>query len=173
MTRVKQDLDQKKIQLAESIGEFIKYWGFKEIHGKIWVLVYLSGQPITAKEMTANLGVTKGLVSTALAEMIAYEVVEKVTLGDARSPGYRSKPDLVQVIYNILRNRELKLMTRIQEDISALSVEMQALEPEMFEKLTKLDEMTNFAADSLKKLLNNRVISTDRFKTIMRLIPRA
>jgi len=161
--------DRKK-QLAESVGEFIKYWGFKEIHGKLWVQIYLSEQPITAKELTAILGVTKGAVSTALSEMIAYQVIEKVNLGDARSPGYQSNTDLVHVIYNILRNRELKLTTKILENIDALKEEMTAEDPITVEKLDKLRSMTTFAVDSITKLLNNKTISTDRFKILMRLI---
>jgi len=167
---VSERLQEQKNKLAESVGEFIKYWGFKEIHGRIWVHVYLAPQPITAKELTLRLGVTKGLVSTALSELIAYQVVEKVSLGDARSPGYQSNPDLMQVIYNILRNRELKLTQKIEKNIVALSEVMQEEEPEMSEKLGRLHEMTSFAVDTLRKLLSNKTISTDRFKTIMRLI---
>ena len=161
---------EKKKRLADSVGDFIRYWGFKEVHGRIWVHIYLSENPITAKELTKKLGVTKGLVSTALAELIAYQVVEKVNVGDARSPGYQSNTDLVQVINNILRNRELKLTTKIKEDSEALAKEMVDADPEMLEKINKLQDMTRFAVDSLQKLLNSKVISTERFIKIMRLI---
>lgn len=157
-------------QLADSVGEFIKYWGFKEIHGRIWTLVYLAEEPIPAKDLVAKLGVTKGLVSTALSELIAYQVVEKVSLDDARSPGYQSNTDLVSVINNILRNRELRLTNKIQENIQKLSQNMESESPATQEKIRKLQEMTTFAVDSLTKLLNHKAISTDRFKTIMKLI---
>ena len=163
-------VEEKKQRLAESVGEFIKYWGFKEIHGRIWVHIYLSEQPITAKELTKRLGVTKGLVSMTLSELIAYQVIEKVHTGNAKSPGYLSNTDLVEVIYNILRNRELKMTSRIQDNIKALEDTMTDEDPRTLEKLRKLEDMTSFAVDSLRKLLNNRTISTDRFKMIMRLI---
>ena len=163
-------IEEKKKRLADSVGDFIRYWGFKEVHGRIWVHIYLSENPITAKELTKKLGVTKGLVSTALAELIAYQVVEKVNVGDARSPGYQSNTDLVQVINNILRNRELKLTTKIKEDSEALAKEMVGAAPEMLDKINKLQDMTRFAVDSLQKLLNSKVISTERFIKIMRLI---
>lgn len=163
-------LEEKKQQLAESVGTFIKYWGFKEIHGRIWVHVYLSHKPITAKELTKKLGVTKGLVSTALSELIAYQVIEKVNIGDAKSPGYQSNTDLVQVISNILRNRELKMTTNILKNIKSLAKEIDNNEPEMLEKLNKLQDMTQFAVDSLTRLLDSKSISTNRFKTIMRLV---
>ena len=164
-------IEEKKQRLAESVGEFIKYWGFKEIHGRIWLYIYLSKEPITAKEITARVGVTKGLVSVTLSELIAYQVIEKVNIGNAKSPGYQSNTDLVQVIYNILRNRELKLTARIQENIRELSEEMRSVNQlEIVTKLTQLEDMTKFAMDSLKKLLNNKTISTGRFKKIMKLI---
>ncbi len=163
-------IEEKKKRLADSVGDFIRYWGFKEVHGRIWVHIYLSDNPITAKELTKKLGVTKGLVSTALAELIAYQVVEKVNVGDARSPGYQSNTDLVQVINNILRNRELKLTTKIKEDSEALAKEMVGADAEMLDKINKLQDMTRFAVDSLQKLLNSKAISTERFIKIMRLI---
>ncbi|MFQ5603889.1 MAG: GbsR/MarR family transcriptional regulator [bacterium] len=166
----KDSLENKIQQLAESVGEFIKYWGFKEIHGRVWVHIYLSNQPITAKELTRKLGVTKGLISMTLSELIAYQVIEKVNIGNAKSPGYQSNTDLVEVIYNVLRNRELKLTTKIQENIDSLLESIDKEDRHSAEKLKRLHEMTGFAIESLKKLLENKVISTDRFKLLMKLI---
>ncbi|NIR47192.1 hypothetical protein GWO43_01720 [candidate division KSB1 bacterium] len=163
-------IEEKKQRLADSVGEFIKYWGFKEIHGRVWVHIYLAKHPITAKELTKRLGVTKGLISVTLSELMAYQVIEKVSTGNAKSPAYQSNTDLVQVIYNVLRNRELKLTNRIQENVIALLNAMAERDPEMVEKLEKLNEMTTFAVDSLQKLMQNKTISAGRFKSLMRLI---
>lgn len=163
-------LEQNKQRLAESVGEFIKYWGFKEIHGRIWVHVYLSKYPVTAKELTKKLGVTKGLISTAISELMAYQVIEKVNIGDARSAGYQSNTDLVQVIYNVLRNRELKLTNKVLDNIRGVAKEIPQDDQEILDKVNRLEEMTQFAIDSLYKLLDNKTITTRRFKTLMRLI---
>ena len=165
-----QEFENKRKILADSVGDFIKYWGFKEIHGKVWLTIYLSDTPITAKELTNHLGVTKGLISTALAELIAYRVINKVSLGDARSPGYTSSQDLLEVILSILQNRELKLTTKIEENIVALSKEVSPQNTEMDEKIEKLRQMTHFAVESLNKLLNQKAISTDKLRIIMRLV---
>jgi len=162
-------LEVKKQRLAESVGEFIKYWGFKEIQGRIWVYIYLSKNPITATDLTEKLGVTKGLVSIALSEMLAYQVIEKVNLGSAKSPGYQSSTDLVQVIYNVLRNRELKLTTKILDNVESLATDMENDAPRLLEKINKLQDMTKFAVDSLSKLLDNKPISTERLKILMKI----
>ncbi len=164
------NIEKKKQQLAESVGEFIKLWGFKEIHGRVWVHIYLSKIPITAKELTEKLGVTKGLISITLSELVEYQVIEKVNTGNAKSPGYQSNTDLVRVIYNVLRNRELKMTTKIHDNILSLSNELDGVDPPMKEKLNKLSDMTNFAIESINQLLDNKTISTNRFKIIMKLI---
>jgi DNA-binding transcriptional regulator GbsR (MarR family) len=117
-----------------------------------------------------KLGVAKGSVSTALSELIAYQVVEKVNTGDARSPAYQSNTDLVDVINNVLRNRELKLTNRIQDNIDALLQETGSVDTQTRQKLQKMREMTSFAVGSLQKLLDNKTIATERFKIIMRLL---
>ena len=127
-------IETKKQRLAESVGEFIKYWGFKEIHGRIWVHIYLSKEPITAKDLTEKLGVTKGLISMMLSELLAYQVIQKVNIGNAKSPGYQSNPDLLQVIHNIVRNRELQLTTNIQDHIHSLAQELENSYSVMLEK---------------------------------------
>lgn len=164
-----ESLEVKKQRLAESVGEFIKYWGFKEIHGRIWLYIYLSKNPITAKDLTEKLGVTKGLVSITLSELLAYQVIEKVNLGNAKSPGYQSSTDLVQVIYNVLRNRELKLTTKILDNIESLANDMKNNDPRLSEKINKLQDMTKFAVDSLTKLLENKPLSTERLKILMKI----
>jgi len=157
------------IKVSDSVGEFIKYWGFKEIHGRIWTLIYLSPEPITAKDLTARLGVTKGLISIALAELIAYQVIEKVSLDDARSPGYQSVEDMMGVINNILRTRELRLITKIQQNVRCVAAKKDQTEIKE-EKIVKLQEMADFGVESLTKLLNHKNISTERLLTLMRFI---
>ena len=41
----KQDLLNLK-KLAEGFGQFIRYWGFRQIHGEVWSVVYLAPAPL-------------------------------------------------------------------------------------------------------------------------------
>ena len=42
-------------ELAEFVGEFIQYWGFKRIHGKIWAHLFLSEVPLDATTLVSSL----------------------------------------------------------------------------------------------------------------------
>ena len=63
-------------QLSTRIGHFIRYWGFRKIHGEIWSIVYLAKVPLSGIEISRILKVSKALVSPALKELEARGVVK-------------------------------------------------------------------------------------------------
>src|SRR5436190_1140936 len=40
--------------------QFFKTFGFKRVHGRIWGLLVLSGQPLSAREISLSLGLSQG-----------------------------------------------------------------------------------------------------------------
>jgi DNA-binding transcriptional regulator GbsR (MarR family) len=65
-------------QLSTFIGHFIRYWGFRNIHGQIWTIVYLSETPLSGAEIVKFLKVSKALVSPALKELEMEGLIKKV-----------------------------------------------------------------------------------------------
>lgn len=107
-------LSPEVMQLAQSIGKFIEYWGFKSIHGKIWALLFLSQEPLSAVELSRKLQVSKTLLSFSISELLEYEVIESVGKGAKRTVFFRANPDLTGVILNVLRRRERPMMSEIE-----------------------------------------------------------
>ena len=35
----------------EAVGRVISFWGFKRNHGRLWALLYLTGEPLSAAEI--------------------------------------------------------------------------------------------------------------------------
>ena len=99
--------------LVELTGTFIEYWGFKAIEGKIWCLLFLSNHPLGSADLIQRLQVSKALISTSLKELQAYDVVREVARVGKRTLLYEANPNLVDVIFNVLRHRERRLMNRI------------------------------------------------------------
>ena len=110
----KDKLSPEVMQLAQSIGNFIEYWGFKAIHGKIWTLLFLSKEPLSAIELSRKLEVSKTLLSFSIAELLEYEVIESVGKGAKRTVFFRANPNLTAVILNVLRRRERPMMSEIE-----------------------------------------------------------
>jgi len=108
------------LRLAEGIGDFIRYWGFRRVHGQLWTLIYLSHAPLSGVELSRKLGVSKALVSPALRELEHHNLIEQVAASDQKTKRYRANPEVFAVIKKILVGRELPLVHRIQSEVSLM-----------------------------------------------------
>lgn len=105
--------------MANAVGDFIRYWGFRRIHGQLWTLIYLSKTPLSGAELTRQLAVSKALVSPALAELIEFKLITCDEI-DGRTKKYIANPDVFKVIRTILKDRERKLIKNAQETFELL-----------------------------------------------------
>jgi DNA-binding transcriptional regulator GbsR (MarR family) len=53
-------------QLELSVAQFMQYWGFKKIHGRIWTHLFTSQKPLDSITLMSRLKVSKGLMSLAI-----------------------------------------------------------------------------------------------------------
>lgn len=110
--------------LADQVGKFIEYWGFKRIHGQIWTHIWLSKEPIAATVIVKRLGVSKALVSLALKDLIHYKVIKVVGQGDRRKILLTANEDVQSVISNVLKMRESKMIETVitsNDDVKNMS----------------------------------------------------
>ncbi len=101
---------EKLQSLSETVGDFIRYWGFRRIHGQIWTQVFLSKESLSGAELTQRLGVSKALISPALTELEEYGLILKHEDGK-KTKRYSAEPDVISVIKKILKTREAQLIT--------------------------------------------------------------
>jgi DNA-binding transcriptional regulator GbsR (MarR family) len=103
-------------KLAALIGTFIRYWGFKDIHGRLWTHLYLSPKPLDAGVLRKRLRASKALISISLKELQEYDVVREHTSKTAHgTQAFVANPRVLEVIFNVLRQRELSLMANVME----------------------------------------------------------
>lgn len=102
--KVRMPPELKQLELV--VGQFIEYWGFKRIHGRIWAHLYTSARPMTSQELMDRLAVSKGLMSLAIRELLEHRVIRETHTGRYGSVYYETNPDLWAVITTILRSRE-------------------------------------------------------------------
>ncbi len=105
--------------LSESVGDFIRYWGFRRIHGQIWTQVFLSKTSLSGAELTQRLGVSKALISPALSELESYGLIVMSEDGK-KTKRYSAVPDVIPVIKKILKEREAKIIATAQEEFEAV-----------------------------------------------------
>lgn len=105
--------------LAEKIGDFIQYWGFKKIHGRIWTHIFLAEEPLDAQTLICRLKVSKALMSFSLNDLLGYSVIEEAGKSARNTQLYRVNTDFISVILNVLRRREKRLLTTIEGSFRA------------------------------------------------------
>ncbi len=125
-------------ELANQVGVFIQYWGFKSVHGRLWAHLFLSKEPLDAGALIKRLAVSKALVSMSLKDLLKYKVVRMAGKSPEGTALYDANPDVTGVILNVLKLRERKLIDRVSTACESL-------------KSLSDDEMTKW------KLSNDRV----------------
>ena len=109
-----QVLPQELEELANEVGDFICYWGFKRIHGRLWTHIYLSQNPLDAGQLMHRLKVSKALISLSLNDLLKFDVILEHGKSTRGTQVYVANPDVLDVILNVLRRRERKMLAKAQ-----------------------------------------------------------
>jgi DNA-binding transcriptional regulator GbsR (MarR family) len=107
-------------QFADLVGDFIRYWGFRKIHGEIWTVVYLSSHPMSGTEIVELLKVSKALVSPALKELEAEGLIFQTESENSKTKRYSAPENINKIIQNVLRRREKPMMKKIETSYEEL-----------------------------------------------------
>ena len=150
-------------ELADRVGDFIKYWGFKRIHGQIWVHLYLSKEPLDAGQLIKRLGVSKALISMSLSDLLSYDVVHRAGKSTHGTQLYEANEDIEAVIVNVIKTREQKLVAKAKvafEALDSLSVfEKERLHLDQT-RLDSMGEMMGAASAAVRALLSASTIES-------------
>ncbi len=128
-------------KLSLSIGNFIRYWGFRRIHGAIWTQVYLSKTPVSCTDLTDCLSLSKALISPALEELCRHRLIHVVPSTNEKTKLYAPAENINEVIRDVLKNREAKMLQQIAKDFSAVDSSQNQNSVIDAQKLKALGEM--------------------------------
>ena len=91
---------------CEAVGQVMELWGFKRIHGMVWMYIFLQPQPVSAHDIRTALGISSGLVSMTLAELLHWNVVHRQSAPGDRKDYYTAETNIGRPIMKVLRERE-------------------------------------------------------------------
>jgi DNA-binding transcriptional regulator GbsR (MarR family) len=101
-----EELWQSEVLVSDSIGRLIEFWGFKRNMGRLWAILYLSDQPLSAPEIQERLQLSSGAVSMTLNELTRWGVVKKVWLQGERRDHYAAEGNFWKMISRVFNERE-------------------------------------------------------------------
>lgn len=118
--------------VSDVVGRLIEFWGFKRNMGRVWAVLYLSPDPLSADELRVRLSLSSGAVSMTLTELGRWGVVRKVWVQGERKDFFAAEVHLWKMISRVFNERE---KTEINAAIEAFE-----------EALASLDAMKRAAA---------------------------
>jgi len=146
--------------MSRAVGDFIRYWGFRRIHGEIWTQIFLSKKPLSGAELVQKLGLSKALINPALHELEGHGLIFlNVQLSDDKTKRYSANEDVYGVIKNVLQDRELILInSAIDEHKHLIEVSKRDtqldIDLDRLKDLGKMMESALFSVGLLQKIGN-------------------
>ncbi|MDP9036887.1 MAG: ArsR family transcriptional regulator [Myxococcota bacterium] len=111
--------------VSDIIGRLIEFWGFKRNMGRIWTVLYLSPDPLSAENLRQALQLSSGAVSMTLSELARWGVVRKVWIQGERKDFYTAEVELWRMISRVFNERE---KTEIVAAVDAFEEALRQLE---------------------------------------------
>jgi DNA-binding transcriptional regulator GbsR (MarR family) len=96
-------------QFVQGMGEISRFWSFSPVMGRMYGLLYLSNEALTADAVGEALAISKGNVSMNLRNLDRWGMIRKTRKQGDRKEYYEAEPNFIKIVVNILserRNRE-------------------------------------------------------------------
>jgi DNA-binding transcriptional regulator GbsR (MarR family) len=139
--------DSERI-VSDSVGRLMELWGFKHNLGRVWTVLYLAGEPLTAQVLRDKLQLSSGAVSMTLSELSRWGVVRKSWVQGDRRDFYEAEANVWKMISRVIRERE---QAEIAAAIEAFEDALVALERQV--ELTGVTPRVRVQRERIGKLL--------------------
>jgi DNA-binding transcriptional regulator GbsR (MarR family) len=126
-----------EIAVADTIGRLMQFWGFKRPMGRLWTLLYLSPNPLSASTIGEMLQMSTGSVSMALSELEKWGAVTRTWIPGHRRDFFAAESDIWKLVQRVMRERELSLVRDFGSSLNQAENELSSLQPEANEDLAK------------------------------------
>src|SRR4029079_6784947 len=113
--------------VSDVVGRLIEFWGFKRNMGRVWTVLYLSPDPMSAEDLRRALTLSSGAVSMTLSELSRWGVVRKVWVQGERKDFYTAEVQLWRMISRVFNEREKSEITMAIEAFEEALVDVAKL----------------------------------------------
>lgn len=117
MTTTAQMYQEAEQLIADAVGDVIEHWGFRKALGRVWTVLYLAGEPLSALELTERLSMSSGAMSMTLKELQEWAVVRRVGRPGERREFFEAETDLWKMISKVVAERERFWVRSVRERV--------------------------------------------------------
>lgn len=158
--------------VSDVIGRLIEFWGFKRNMGRIWSVLYLSPEPLSAEDLRLALKLSSGAVSMTLNELSRWGVVRKVWVQGERKDYYAAEVQLWRMISRVFSEREKAEIVMAIEAFEAALADVSKLrqspDPKMraraelqYERIKQLLELAKLGKKLIETLLTTAKLDAE------------
>ena len=119
------DLDRVKENFILHWGEMGQLWGINRTMAQIHALLFISPEALSANDIMEELQISRGNVSMALRELIAWGIVNRVHMKGERREFYTTEKDVWSMFRIIARERKRRevdpTITVLRESVADLN----------------------------------------------------
>jgi len=112
-------LDEPLLAQLPTFELFFKSFGFKRVHGRVWGLLVLSGQPLSSREIGQQLLISQGATSTALNELREWGAISSEFDSNRRCHLHAAVGNTLSIIATVFRRREQVVFGRFKQSARA------------------------------------------------------
>ena len=151
------------------VGEVIGFWGFKENHGRIWALLYLSTHPVSTSAIRTYLNLSKGAISMLLNDLEEWGVVTQHLEQIGRERLYTANQNFIEMIVRVMELRESDMLNQMVSRLQ--TVQQQATKAQATHKqIQSLQEMVDLATMVKQLVLVGQKMQTRNIRELSTLL---
>ncbi|MEO0322075.1 MAG: MarR family transcriptional regulator [Myxococcota bacterium] len=151
---------------SDAIGRLIEFWGFKRNMGRLWTVLYLAAEPLSAKALQERLGLSSGAVSMTASELQRWGVVKKVWVQGERRDFFVAEGNFWKMISRVFEEREraqiLEALDALDEALEDLQLRAESEDPavsaraaQAAERVEQLQDLARLGRELLDVLIRN------------------
>lgn len=155
--------------VADTIGQLVEFWGFKRVMGRLWTTLYLSPEPLTAKDLAKHLKVSVSLVSMTINELSQWGCVRRALNPGSRADMYEVETNLWKMISKVLKEREKFRLDAALERLSAAKADVgkgSAQKKKLVARIEKLERLAQVVGGLVELLVDDGHLDISMLKDI-------
>ena len=147
-------------QVVNAVGRVIEFWGFKRNHGRLWAFLYMRREPFSSTELQEALELSKGAVSMITRDLLQWEVVDRSRVSGSQAWHFRARSDFLSMIRNVLSDRELRLIERVEADLAAAArdAKEEDASQEVVDRIERMRRLADMVRNALDLFLQSSQI---------------
>jgi DNA-binding transcriptional regulator GbsR (MarR family) len=113
-------LDEALAAELPSFEQFFKTFGFKRVHGRVWGLLVLAGQPLSSREIGDALSLSQGATSTCLSELTEWGAIQSEFDAARRCHLHAPVGNTLSIVATVFRRREQVVIGRFKHSVRSM-----------------------------------------------------